>query len=175
MRSINATARNGNYLLKAILVSCLTVAVGKAADLSGTYVDTGIRVASGASANTADEPSLCALLKFEFTPEVAEALRHQSASVKIVQADHHFEVVVYDLDGAETWSAQWTEGERFSQQKDRIILRSPAGRFGDDKVILILEQLPEHGLLQVSVQRIVPTMFGPSARKLDTALFNVVP
>ena len=66
-------------------------------------------------------------------------------------------------------------GERFSEQNERLVVRSPAGRFGDDKIVLILERVAEHGFLQVSVQRIVPTMFGPAARKLDTFLFQLAP
>ncbi|HTO04864.1 MAG TPA: hypothetical protein VL069_14225 [Opitutus sp.] len=175
MHSESGIAWKGRSWLGAILIGFMAVAVGRAADLSGIYADTGTRIASGVSAQSAEEPSLFALLKFEFVPEVVSMLRGQTASVKIVHADNQLEVVVYDLEGTEIWSALWTEGERYFRQGDRLILRSPPGRFGDDKVLLILEQVPEHGLLQVSVQRIVPTMFGPAARKLDAALFHLIP
>lgn len=175
MRSNHRIAGKRKPLLMAILVGCVAVAVGKAADLSGTYVDTGTRIASSISGSLAEEPSLYALLRFEFEPDMVRVLRERTATVKIAHSRHVIEVAAFDADGLEIWSALWAEGETFSEQEKRVVVRSPAGRFGDDKIILILERLAEHEFLQVSVQRIVPTMFGPAARKVDTLLFQLAP
>ena len=175
MRAAYGMAGKGKSVLKAILIGFVVVVVGKAADLSGLYVDTGTRIASSGSGSSPEEPSLYALLKFEFESEMVRVLREQTATVKIAHGRHLIEIAVFDAEGTETWSALLAEGERFSEQKERLVVRSPAGRFGDDKIVLIMERVAEHGFLQVSVQRIVPTMFGPAARKLDTFLFQLAP
>ena len=58
IRSDIGVAAKWKSLLKAILIGCVAVAVGKAADLSGTYVDTGTRISSSASGSPAEEPAV---------------------------------------------------------------------------------------------------------------------
>lgn len=145
-----------------------------AAEVSGVYADGGTLLES-ASHQTVEVPSLYAWLRLEFDPKVANVLRDQVGHVVLKHAGSLIDVEVYDSDGAMSWSKQWQEGEDFVQQDGRVILCARGVRFGNDEIILVLERLPDNELLQVTVQRVSPTMLGPAARKVGSALFHQMP
>jgi hypothetical protein len=165
---------NWRCWLGAVAITLATALDAPALDLSGSYAEGGTYV-PGSSGNSTDEPSLSALLRLQFSSEWVNMLRDNTSHVRVKHEGSQIKIEVHDLSGAVNWTARWTEGEAYVQKGERVILRFPEPRRGIDEIILILEQVPNHGLLQVSVQRVQATVLGPAARKLGTYLFHLMP
>jgi hypothetical protein len=146
----------------------------QAIDLSGIYADGGTNVPSGTNPPT-EEPSLGAWLSLEFDANLVRVRRDQTSHVVIKHSGDELVLEVYDIDETIRWSARWIEGREYLIQGDRAVVRISPTRVGGAEVILVIERLPESGLLQVTAQRVSATMLGPAARKVGMALFHAMP
>jgi hypothetical protein len=145
-----------------------------AADLSGDYADGGT-IVSADSGVAAVEPSLRALLSLQFDPAVVGALRDETSHVTIKHGGGVLEIEARDMENNVAWRGRWHEGSGYVQRGSSVLLRFRLEGSGSDEIVLTLEPLAPHGLLQVSAQRITPTLLGPVARPLGTYLFHRMP
>jgi len=174
MPTLHAVSRNWTHWFSLAVIILSAAVQLKAVDLSGVYADGGTNVPTS-SDQAKGESSLHALLRLEFDAKVASVLREQTSQVKIKHESGLLDIEVYDVNESISWSARWVEGRDYLIQGERLIARLKAAHLGADEIILTLERLPNYGLLQVSTQRVSPTVLGPAARKLGTALFYSMP
>ncbi|AOS45972.1 hypothetical protein Verru16b_03063 [Lacunisphaera limnophila] len=139
-------------------------------DLSGTYDDAGVVVVA-APDQVPGVISLHAMLSLEFVPGLAKLLHDQTGQVRITHEGFLLKVEVLDRDDAVIWHADWKGGEDFGLRDNRIFLRLKPGRFGNDEYVLSFTTVSEHRLLQLEVQRLKPTFFGPVYEAMGTYLF----
>ena len=174
MRTSLPLLRRNHGCLGLITLFLILVVTGRAVDLSGVYVDGGTPIPGGPS-QLPEQPSLRALLTHEFDSKLATVSQDQTSHVVVKHSGDELLIEVYDVEEKVSWSARWIEGRQYSVQGDRVIVRVPSAKASGDELILVLERLPVHGLLQVSAQRVSPTVLGPAARNLGTALFHTMP
>jgi hypothetical protein len=174
MRTPPAVFRDSQRSFGLLVIFLLMAVTGSAIDLSGIYADGGTTIPSGTD-RSVEEPSLRALLSLEFDSNLVSALRDQTSHVVIKHEGDQLLIEVYDVNETVSWSARWIEGREYVIQNARLIARFPPTRVGGEEILLVIERLPDHGLLQVSTQRVSATMLGPAARKMGTALFHAMP
>lgn len=142
-------------------------------DLTGIYDDEGTVVSTAGSA--ADVGSLHAMLNLEFVPALARILHEQTAQVRIKHGRDALEIAVLDRDDKVVWQGRWKEGEVYSIREGRVILHFKPRQFGRDEFLLIFRNITAHRLLEVEVQRLTPTVLGPSVHQVGTYLFPRLP
>lgn len=157
----------------AVLLGGAAASESSAADLSGDYADGGTVVAAESGALPV-EPSLRALLGLQFDPAVVSVVRDQTLHVTIKHGNGRLEIEAFDLENNVVWQGRWNERVGYVQRGANVILRFREGA-GSGEIVLTLTTLAPHGLLQVSAQRITPTMLGPDTRPLGTYLFHRMP
>lgn len=174
MRTLPLLSCGWHGWLGAIVIALAAVAPARAVDLSGSYVDGGTAVTSGVG-RTLAEPSLYALLSLEFDPAMVKVLRERTSHVTIAHTAGEMNLEVFDENGTVSWSVRWIEEEGYVERGERVFLRFPAPREEKDEIIVVLERVEPHGLLQVSVQRVTPTLLGPVSEKPEVYLFHRMP
>ena len=174
MSTPTALSHAGKRLSALLALALLLPLPAQAVDLSGIYADGGTNVPSGPNAPV-EEPSLRALLSLEFDSKLVSVRRDQTSHVVVKHSGDQLVLEVYDINETISWSARWFEGREYFIQGDRAVVRFPPTRVGGEELILVIERLPETGLLQVTAQRLSATMLGPAARKVGMALFYAMP
>ena len=153
---LTSSPRVGNHgCLGLITLFLILVVTGRAVDLSGVYVDGGTRIPGGPS-QLPEQPSLRALLTHEFDSKAATVSHDQTSHVVVKHSGDELLIEVYDVEEKVSWSARWIEGREYSVQGERVIVRIPSAKVSGEELILVLERLPGHGLLQVNAQRLRP-------------------
>jgi hypothetical protein len=163
------------WIVRLLMLAGLAVAVMRAAppelELTGDYDDEGTVVTAAP-----DQPpgvvSLHALFSLEFVPGLARLLHDQTGAVKLHHEGSVLRAEVINREGEAIWRATWKQGEGFAVRDGRAILHFKPGRFGNDEFVLILSTITTHRLLQVEVQRLKPTFFGPVFQPVGTYLFH---
>jgi hypothetical protein len=157
-----------------VLLACAMPAAGAAAprdlDLSGSYDDAGTVVI--AAPEQSPVVSLHAMLSMEFMPGLARLLQDRTKEVRLTHEGELLQVDVVDHDDETIWRGAWKQGEGFAVRDGRVYLHFKPGRFGNDEFIVILSTVTEHRLLQLEMQRLKPTFFGPVFQPMGTYLFH---
>jgi hypothetical protein len=174
MRTSLRLLRRNRGCLGLITLFFILVVTGRAVDLSGVYVDGGTRIPGGPG-GLPEQPSLRALLTHEFDSKLPTVSQDQTSHVVVKHSGDELLIEVYDVEEKVSWSARWIEGREYSVQGDRVIARVPSAKVSGEELVLVFERLPLNGLLQVNAQRLAPTVLGPAARNLGTALFYTMP
>jgi hypothetical protein len=141
-------------------------------ELTGAYEDSGTTITAAPGQSPQDVVSLHALLSAEFVPGLARMLHERTSLVKMTHTVGSLEIEVLNRDDEVDWRASWKQGTDYALRGDRLMLRFRPGRFGQDEFLLLLETITAHRLLQVEVQRLKPTFFGPVAQPMGTYLFH---
>jgi|GEM_PF-1231158 len=141
-------------------------------DLSGVYDDAGtiVKIAEG------EEPpaviSLHALLSLEFNAGLARLLQDRTREVRVKHEGDTFAVDFVDADGETIWAPVWNRSTGGVLRDRRLHLHLKPGKFGNDEYLLVFENVTAHRLLQVQVQRVKATFFGPVYQPYGTFLFH---
>jgi hypothetical protein len=90
-------------------------------------------------------------------------LYHEAGALRVEVVGRDDEII---------WRAHWKQGEGFALRDGRAILHFKPGRFGKDEYVIILSTVTEHRLLQLDMQRMKPTFFGPVFQPMGTYLFH---
>lgn len=161
------------YWIAAAVIAATATAREREVDLTGVYDDEGAVVAT--ATGRADGVSLHALLKLEFVPALARILHDQTAQIRIKQGRASLEIEVIDRDGKVSWQGAWERGDGYVVREGHLILHFKPGKFGQDEFLLIFKTVTMHRLLEVEVQRLTPTVLGPSIHPIGTYLFPRLP
>lgn len=140
-------------------------------ELTGVYDDEGT-VVTPPPGKESGVASLHALLSLEFVPGLARMLHDQTGQVRLTHTAGALEVQVANRDGEVIWREKWRQGEDYALRGDRVVLRFRPGKFGQDEFVIMLETVTEHRLLQLEVQRLKPTYFGPVYQPMGIFLFH---
>jgi hypothetical protein len=160
--------------IAAVLLAVTAAADDRAPDLTGVYDDEGT-VVSTATGRPADGGSLHALLSLEFVPALARILHDQTAQVRIKHSRTSLEIEVIDRDGKVSWQGAWKQGEDYGLREGRVVLHFKPGKFGRDEFLLMFRNVTTHRLLELEVQRLTPTLLGPTVHPIGTYLFPRLP
>jgi len=176
MNAPHHTPRRWRYWIAAIvtLVAVAGRAEKREPDLTGVYDDEG-SVVTTATGNREDGASLHALLSLEFVPALARILHGQTAQVRFKHGVDSLLIEVIDRDDKVVWSGAWQHGDGFGIQEGRVILHFKPGKYGQDEFLLIFRNVTTHRLLELEVQRLTPTVFGPSMHPVGTYVFPRLP
>jgi hypothetical protein len=147
-------------------------ALARDLELTGAYEDAGTIITAAPGQSERDVISLHAMLSLEFVPGLARLLHDQTGLVRLTHEGSALRVEVVGRDEEIIWRANWKQGEGFAVRDNRVYLHFKPGRFGNDEYILILSTLTNHRLLQLEVQRLKPTFFGPVFQPMGTYLFH---
>lgn len=156
------------------LMVSISAGQSSAADLSGDYADGGTIVSADVGV-PAVEPSLNALLNLRFEAAAVSGFRDQSSHVTIKHEGGVLEIEARDRENQVMWQRRWHEGSGYVQRDERVLLRFRAEGSAGDEIVLTLEAVAPHGLLQLTAQRLTPTLLGPTARPLGTFMFHRMP
>ena len=143
------------------------------ADISGDYEDGGTTLSS-TPGMVEGEASLGALVRLVGDPKVAQVLHDQTAHVTLKHGNGLLVIETFDYDGQVSWRGWWRDGEQFVQRGATVIMRFQTAPEGEE-VILLFEPVAGDRLLQVTVQRFQPTIFGPMVRQRGVFLFSRIP
>jgi len=171
--SFRAPRRWRYWIVTALLVGS-AAAVEPEPDLTGVYDDEGTVVTTDVG-RASDGVSLHALFKLEFVPALARILHEQTTQIRIKHNRASLEVEVTDPDGKVIWQGAWQHGEGYAMRDGRVVLHFKPGKFGQDEFLLLLRTITVHRLLEVEVQRLTPTLLGPSVHPVGTYLFPRLP
>ncbi len=166
------------WLLAALAAGTIRVAGSTVAmptdppDLSGTYDDAGTIVKIAEGEETPQTVSLHALLSLEFNPGLARLLQQRTREVRVKHEGDTFAVDFVDADGESIWAPVWNRETGSYLRERRLHLRLKPGKFGNDEYVLVFENVTTHRLLQVQLQRVKPTFFGPVLQPVGTFLFH---
>ena len=141
-------------------------------NLSGVYEDAGTIVSIPEGAEPLAVVSLHALLSLEFNPGMARLLQERTREVRVQHEGETLAVEFLDKDGEKIWAPVWTRENGLTLRERRLQLRLKPGKFGNDEYVLVFENITTHRLLQVHVQRLKPTFFGPVFQPMGTFLFH---
>lgn len=141
-------------------------------DLSGTYDDAGTIVKIADGEQPPEVVSLHAMLSLEFNAGLARLLQDRTREVRIKQEGDTLAVDFVDADGETIWAPVWNRATGCVLRERRLQLHLKPGKFGNDEYVLVFENVTTHRLLQVQVQRVKPTFFGPVAQPVGTFLFH---
>jgi hypothetical protein len=143
------------------------------ADISGDYEDGGTTLSS-TPGMVEGEASLGALVRLVGDAKVAQVLHDQTAQVRFKREGGLLVIETFDYDGQVSWRGWWRDGEQFVQRGSTVIMRFQTAPDGEE-VILLFEPVAGDRLLQVTVQRFQPTIFGPMVRQRGVFLFSRIP
>lgn len=141
-------------------------------ELTGTYEDSGTAITFAPGQSAQDVVSLHALLSLEFVPGLARMLHDRTSRVKVTHHAGSLDIEVLNRDDEVDWRASWKQGKDYALRGDRLVLHFRPGRFGQDEYVFLLDTITTHRLLQLEVQRLKPTFFGPVAQPMGTYLFH---
>jgi hypothetical protein len=158
----------------AVLLAVTAAAEEAAADLTGIYDDEGAVIATAAG-RPADRGSLHALLSLEFVPALARIIHDQTARVRIKHSRTSLGIEVIDLDGKVSWQGAWKQDEDYGLREGRVVLHFKSGKFGRDEFLLMFRNVTAHRLLELEMQRLTPTLLGPTVHPIGTYLFPRLP
>ncbi|HEX2862569.1 MAG TPA: hypothetical protein VHN79_13060 [Lacunisphaera sp.] len=158
-------------LLLATAAAIITVQA-REPELTGIYDDAGTVVTAAPGRSAQDVASLHALLSLEFVPGLARLLHDRTGEVRLTHTPGQLAVEVVNRDGEVGWQESWKQGKDYAVRGDRVVLHFRPGKFGQDEFVLMLETVTAHRLLQVEVQRLKPTFFGPVYQPMGTYLFH---
>ncbi|MDQ5978388.1 MAG: hypothetical protein QG602_1362 [Verrucomicrobiota bacterium] len=161
-----------SVLFGAFRLSAAQVALPlEAPNLTGVYDDAGTAASIPEGQPTPDVISLHALLSLEFNPGMARLLQERTREIRITHDEKALSVEFLDRDGEKIWNPVWTRESGYSVRDRRVQLRIKPGKFGNDEYIIVLENVTTHRLLQVHIQKLKPTFFGPVFQPMGTFLF----
>ncbi len=141
-------------------------------NLSGIYEDAGTIVSIPEGQEPLAVISLHALLSLEFNPGLARLLQERTREVRVQHEGETLSVEFVDADGEKIWAPVWTRESGVTLRDRRLQLRLKPGKFGNDEYVLVFENITAHRLLQVHLQRMKPTFFGPVFQPMGTFLFH---
>jgi hypothetical protein len=141
-------------------------------NLSGTYEDAGTIMSIPEGQKPPAVVSLHALLSLEFNPGLARLLQERTREVRVQHEGETLAVEFVDADGEKTWAPVWTRDTGCTLRERRLMLRLKSGKSGQDEYVLVFENITTHRLLQVQLQRLKPTPFGPTFQPMGTFLFH---
>lgn len=141
-------------------------------NLSGLYEDAGTIVSVPEGQEPPAVISLHALLSLEFNPGLARLLQERTREVRVQHEGETLSVEFVDANGEKIWAPVWTRESGCTLRERRLQLRIKPGKFGNDEYVLIFENITTHRLLQVHLQRLKPTFFGPVFQPMGTFLFH---
>ncbi|HEY8993440.1 MAG TPA: hypothetical protein VIM71_02045 [Lacunisphaera sp.] len=162
------------YWVAAAWLVVTAAAEEREPNLTGIYDDEGT-VVTTAVGRASDGVSLHALFKLEFVPALARILHEQTAQIRIKHHRASLEVEITDPDGKVIWQGAWQHAEGYAIRDGRVVLHFKPGKFGQDEFLLLLKTITVHRLLEVEVQRLTPTLLGPSVHPVGTYLFPRLP
>jgi len=145
-----------------------------ASALSGDYEDAGTVVEPG-DEPAGFEPSFAALLRLEFDPKLAAVRHAETSRVDLQQGVGTLVIKIHDTDDAVIWSGRWSEGSGYVQRGRSVVLRIRPASPDAEEVILTFEPVAENRLVQLTVQRVRSTVFGPGVVWRRVYLFARLP
>jgi hypothetical protein len=160
--------------IAAVLLVVMVKADERAPDLTGIYDDEATVITTSIG-RPADGASLHALLSLEFVPALARILHDQTGQVRIKHSRASLEIEVLDREGKVSWLSVWRQGEDYALREGRVILHLRPGKFGRDEFLLMFRNVTNHRLLELEVQRLTPTLLGPTVHPIGTYLFPRLP
>lgn len=140
-------------------------------NLSGVYDDAGTAASIPAGQPTPAVISLHALLSLEFNPGMARLLQERTREIRITHDERTLSVEFLDREGEKIWNPVWTRENGYSLRDRRVQLHIKPGKFGNDEYVIVLENVTPHRLLQLHLQKLKPTFFGPVFQPMGTFLF----
>ncbi len=140
-------------------------------DLTGVYDDAGTAASIPEGQPTPAVISLHALLSLEFNPGMARLLQERTREIRITHDEKALSVEFLDRDGEKIWNPVWTRESGYSVRDKRVQLHLKPGKFGTDEYVIVRQNVTTHRLLQVHVQKLKPTFFGPVFQPVGTFLF----
>jgi hypothetical protein len=176
----------GNFAMKAWtrLVICIAlgavgstgargteIALPRAPEISGTYDDDGT-VALAPPEGVKVFASLHAFLSGEFSAGMARLIHEKTGVVRLKHVAGHLEAEVTDHEGETAWNMEWKQGDTFGVKGARVIILFKGTHLNDDQYRLVLESVSAYKLLQVDVQRLIPSTFGLQVKPLGVYLFS---
>lgn len=172
MHALTFTPRVWLCLLIALVP--LPGLLGQAVELevAGSYADEGTLVSTDPSLFTG-EVSLHALLRVEFDQRLVATRREQTKEVRLSRSNTLLEAAAFDHDGELAWKTQWTVTVGVSGQAHAVMLRIQSPHVTGEEYLLIMEPVSSE-LLQIRVQRLEATLFGPMVRASGTYVFSRV-
>lgn len=160
------------WLARLALLLLAAIGPARAADFAwvgGVYESAGSVVEA---TPTHDGPvSFRALLGLELDLTLGS---HQTANITAVEIEQEEKKLVIrtkDDTGRVEWSGEWRRNGAYEPTRDGVKLLLRAKRHGEDFFMFTLSPVNEGTALAVKVERIRPTVRGPTAEPVGTFLF----
>ena len=138
--------------------------------ISGDYDDEGTLVEASSDAD-AFAPSFAALLRLDFDARMAAIRDAETSRINVQHGGGMLVIRIYDTDDEVIWTGRWREGTNYVQHGNAILLRIQRPASETEQILLTFEPVAENRLLQLTVQRVQPTVFGPGVVKRNVYLF----
>lgn len=139
-------------------------------DISGTYSDSGtaLKVSEG---KPGAKVSLYALVNLAFEPDVARILEGQAQEARLTQSPDNVHAEFLDKKGERVWQGQWPMAVGKTNDQQRIAIRFKATGSQAGEYFFFMRTLTSSRMLEVQVQRVDPTLYGPAVKDVGTYLF----